>query len=69
VGLQVHPCERTGRPEGLYCLWRWTRSPAGLSWCMCVCVRGVKEDLGAGLFFSSVDSDFVGGNDESSLIS
>jgi len=31
--------------EGLYCLWRWTKSPAGLSWCMCVCVRGVKEDL------------------------
>jgi len=22
-----------------------------MSWCMCVCVRGVKEDLGAGLFF------------------
>jgi len=47
----VHPCERTGRPEGLYCLWRCTRSPAGLSWCMCVYVRGVQKDLGAGLFF------------------
>ena len=22
-----------------------------MSWCMCVCVRGVKEDLGAGSFF------------------
>ena len=43
--------KRTGRPEGLYCLWRWTRSPAGLSWCMCACVRRVKVDLGAGLFF------------------
>ena len=31
-----------------------TRSPAGLSWCMRVCVRGVKEDLGAGLFFYSI---------------
>ena len=22
----------------------------GLSWCVCVCVRGAKEDLGACLF-------------------
>jgi len=32
-------CERTESPVGLYCLGRWTRSPAGLSWGICVCVR------------------------------
>jgi len=34
-------CERTGSPVGLYCLWRWTWNPAGLSW---VCVR--EGDVG-----------------------
>ena len=45
------PVNAQGDQRGLYCLWRWTRSPAGLNWCMCVCVREVKADLGAGLFF------------------
>jgi len=44
VGLQVRPCERTGRPVELYCLWRWTRSPAGLRWDTCVCMRNVGGD-------------------------
>ena len=34
-------CERTGSPVRLYCLWRWTRCPAGLSDWMCMCVRGM----------------------------
>ena len=46
----MHPCERAGRPVGLYCLWRWTRSPAGLRWCMCVFVNP------AGLLVISRDS-------------
>ena len=48
--IPVRASERTGSPVGFYCLWRWTRSPAGLRLCMCVCVRGIYADLAAGSF-------------------
>jgi len=38
-------CGRTGSQVVLYCLWRWTRSPAELRRYVCVCVIGMWADL------------------------